>query len=91
MTAKAPQKRKGRTFWSRAEKAGEAMEIGLRLVLGLMFATAFAAGAWWLGSHVWVGAAALLGIAAFPLGFLVGFFWVEVKFLLRLLIGSLFD
>jgi hypothetical protein len=86
-----PPKRKGKTFWKRVEQTGEAMEVSLRLFLGLMFACGLSAVAWWVGSYVWVGLAILVAVLAFPIGFVLGFFWLEVKFLLRLLLGSLFD
>ena len=84
-------KRKGRAFWKRVEQAGEAMEVSLRLFLGLMFACGLSAVAWWVGSHVWVGVAIVVAVLVFPIGFVLGFFWLEVKFLLRLFLGSLFD
>ncbi|MBL9130258.1 MAG: hypothetical protein JNG86_03610 [Verrucomicrobiaceae bacterium] len=79
-------KRKGVSLWTRVEQAGQVMETGVRLALGLLFACLFAAAAWWAGCHVWVGAGFILAVAAFPPGFLVGFFWLEVKFLLHLIL-----
>jgi hypothetical protein len=49
-------KRKGKAFWSRVEKPGEAMELSLRLVHGFLFAIGLSSFAWWLGSLVWVRA-----------------------------------
>jgi len=86
-----PPKRKGKAFWSRVEQTGETMEIGMRCFLGFVFAFVLASVAWWIGSHVWVGVAVVVAILAFPVGFLIGFFWLEVKFLLRLFFGSLLD
>ena len=84
-------KRKGKAFWSRVEDAGETMELGLRLFLGVLFAFLLSGSAWSIGSHVWVGVAIVVALFAFPIGFLVGFFWLEVKFMLRLFFGSLMD
>jgi len=86
-----PPKRKGKAFWSRVEDAGEAMELGVRLLLGFLFAFLLSGGAWWIGSQIWVGVAIVIVLPAFPIGFLVGFFWLEVRFMLHLLIGSLMD
>ena len=81
-------KGKGKAFWSRVEQAGETMAFGLRFFYGLIFSLLFADVGWWIGSHVWVGIALVIGVVAFPLGFLIGFFWLEVKFMIRLLLGS---
>jgi hypothetical protein len=86
-----PPKRKAKAFWSRVEDAGETMEFGMRLFLGFLFAFLLSGIAWWIGSHVWVGVAIVITLLAFPIGFLVGFFWLEVKFMLRLFFGSLID
>jgi hypothetical protein len=81
-----PTKRKGKTFWSRVEEAGEVMALGIRVLHGIFFACLICGLAWWLGSQVWVGIGALLSILASPLGFLIGFFWPEVKLLLRVIL-----
>ncbi|MEZ5300220.1 MAG: hypothetical protein R3F11_06075 [Verrucomicrobiales bacterium] len=82
--ASPPEKPRGKTFWSRVEDAGEAMEIGLRVMLGIFFASLAAGFGWWLGNHIWVGVALVLSMAALLPGFLTGFFWLEVKFALKL-------
>lgn len=86
-----PPKRKGKAFWSRVEQAGEVMEVSMRLFLGFVFAFMLSGFAWWVGSHVWVGVAILVALLAFPVGFLIGFFWLEVKFVVRLLLGLWMD
>jgi hypothetical protein len=80
-----PPKRKGKSFWSRVEQAGETMEMYIRLFLGFLFAFLFSGIAWGIGNYVWVGLAVICVLVAFPIGFLVGFFWLEVKFILRLI------
>jgi hypothetical protein len=52
----APIKRKSKAFWSRVEAAGEAMELGMRLLHGFLFAIGVSGFAWWLGRLVWVRA-----------------------------------
>ncbi len=86
-----PPKRKGKAFWSKVEDAGEAMEYGMRLFLGGLFAVVFSSFAWGLGGQIWVGVGVLCAIVVFPIGFAVGFFWPEVKMLLRLMAGIFFD
>lgn len=83
--------RKGKAFWDRVEQAGKAMEVSLRLVFGFMFACGLSALAWWVGSHVWLALAVLVAVLTFPIGFVPGFFWLEVKSLLHLFFGSLSD
>lgn len=78
--------KKGLSFWSKAEEAGEAMEIGIRCLFGVLFTVFFSAFFYWLGSHAWSGIGIVLGIVSAPFGFIAGFFWMEIKFLLRLLI-----
>lgn len=67
------------------------MELSLRCVLGVLLSAIFAVLAFWLGSKVWTGLGVLLLVPAILIGFFIGFFWVEVKFLLRLLLGSLLE
>ena len=86
-----PPKRKGKAFWSRIEQAGEAMELGMRVFLGFVLAFWLSGFAWWIGSQVWVGVAIVIALLAFPVGFLIGFFWLELRFLLRLFLRSFFD
>lgn len=76
-------KRKGKAFWSRVEDAGETMELGMRLLLGFLFAFLSSASAWWIGSHIWIGVSIVIALLALPFGFLIGFFWLEVKMLLQ--------
>jgi hypothetical protein len=86
-----PPKRKGKSFWSRVEQAGEAMEFGMRLCLGFVFAFLLSGIASWTGSYVWDGVAVAIALLVFPVGFLVGFFWLEVKFLFWLILRSLIE
>jgi hypothetical protein len=79
-----PTKRPGKSFWSRAEDAGDVMEIGMRVIYGVVIACIFASFAWTLGSSLWVGVGVVAAVAALPIGFLVGFFWPEFKFALWL-------
>ncbi len=67
------------------------MELGMRLFLGVMFGLMLSGVAWWIGSLIWVGFAILVSFVTFPVGFVIGFFWLEVKFALRFLIGAMFD
>ena len=86
-----PPKRKVKTFWSRAEQVGESMELGARTLLGLLFAFVFAGLAWQVGSHVWVGLGLIIALITWPIGFVIGFFWLEIKLaaqiILRLWVG----
>lgn len=77
---------KGKSFWSRVEAAGDTMETGMRAFLGILFALFFASTAGGLAGQVWVGLGVIFAIGAFPIGFLIGFFWLEVKFALQLLL-----
>ena len=79
-----PPKRKVKTFWSRVEQVGESMELGARALLGLLFAFVFAGLAWQVGSHVWAGLSFIIALIAWPIGFVIGFFWLEVKFMIQL-------
>lgn len=75
-----------KSFWSRVEARGDTMEMGMRIFLGFFFAIVLSSGAGYLGSEVWVGIGVILAILTFPFAFLIGFFWLEVKFALQLLI-----
>jgi hypothetical protein len=86
-----PPKKRGKAFWSKVEEVGEAMEVGMRFFLGFLFASIFASAAWWLGSQLWVGIGVLLSVLVFPVGFAVGFFWLEVKFFLQLVFRMFID
>jgi hypothetical protein len=81
-----PSKQEGKSYWSKAEEAGDVMEIGLRLFWGGGFAFLFSSLAWTVGSMVWVGVGVTAAGVVIPIGFLVGFFWPEVKFALWLLL-----
>lgn len=83
-----PPKRTGRAYWKRVEDAGETMELAIRLCFGIGFAFLFSSLAWWVGSGVWIGVAAIAAAITFPIGFLIGFFWLEVKYLVRLILGT---
>lgn len=81
-----PPKRKVKTFWSKAEQVGESMEFGARALLGLLFAFVFAGLAWQVGSHVGVGLSLIIALIAWPIGFVIGFFWLEIKLVLQILL-----
>ncbi|WP_050030279.1 hypothetical protein [Verrucomicrobium sp. BvORR034] len=80
------ENRRPKSFWSRVEAAGDTMELGMRAFLGFFFAIVLSSGAGYLGGEVWVGVGVILAILTFPFAFLIGFFWLEVKFALQLLI-----
>ena len=80
-------KRKRQDFWSRLEDARDGVEFGLRAMLGILFGCVFAGAAWGAGSHIWSGVGFIAALSVFPLGFLIGFFWVEVKLLLSMAFG----
>jgi hypothetical protein len=84
------KKPKRRCFWSKVEAAGDGMEFGLRCLFGIFFAVLFCAGAYSIGAYVWSGLGFVLALVATPVGFVVGFFWVEVKFLIGLILGFFF-
>ncbi len=67
------------------------MEVALRAFLGLMFAIGFASFGFWLGSQVHAGIGLIIALILIPIGFLIGFFWVEVKFVMKLILGSMFE
>lgn len=83
---KESRSKKPKSFWSRVEAAGDTMELGMRTFLGFLFALVLSSGAGYLGSEVWVGLGVILAILTFPFAFLIGFFWLEVKFALQLLL-----
>ena len=85
------EKKKRKSFWSKAEAAGQAMEVGMRTLLGLIFTAAFGTFGFWLGSQLHAGVGIIVSLLLLPIGFLLGFFWVEVKFLIRLILGSILD
>ncbi len=91
MMERQPLKPKGKSYWSRVEQAGETMEFGLRCFLGFFLGICFCALSWQLGKELgsFLGFAAAL--IALPIGFVTGFFWLEIKFLLRLIFRAFID
>ncbi len=80
-----------RSFWSKAEEAGDVMEIGGRSLIGLLFSFLFLSIGYWAGAQVWTGLGVMLSIAGIFIGFPIGFFWIEIKFLMKLTLKSIFD
>ena len=78
-------------FWKKVEKTGEAAEWVIRCFLGLLFAFIFASVGYALGSYVWVGLGLLIVLFTAPIGFLVGFFWLEIKLLLQFIFGAFWN
>ncbi|MES2507429.1 MAG: hypothetical protein V4599_12040 [Verrucomicrobiota bacterium] len=81
------EKKPVRSFWSRVDEAGEFMELSVRIIHGILFAFLLGSLGMWAGNHLWLGLGLLLFIAASPVGFVIGFFWLEVRFFLRLLLS----
>lgn len=79
-------KKQPKSFSSRVEAAGEFMDFSVRVMLGFVFAFGISSASMWLGSQIWIGLGLLFFISAFPFGFLLGYFWLEVKFFLSLLV-----
>ena len=88
MTDKKIEKR--RSFWSNVERVAERMEFVTRLILGGVFVVILCPIAYGLGSWIWVGIGWALALGSVPFGFLLGFFWAEVKTLLKLALGIWF-
>ncbi len=88
MTDKKIEKR--RSFGSKVERVADRMEFVTRLILGGVFVTILCPIAYGLGSWIWVGIGWSLSLVSVPFGFLLGFFWVEVKPLLKLALGIWF-
>jgi len=84
------EQKKKKSLGGRIEAVGDTMEFGMRAIFGLVFAGFFAMAGWWLGGHIWVGVSIVFACSAFPVGFLIGFFWMEVKLLLKLFLGGIF-
>ena len=81
------KKRLGKSWSTRVDEAGEFMELSMRLLFGCAFTVLAGILALGLASQLWAGIGLLLCLIFCPLGFLVGFFWLEVKFFLRLLLS----
>lgn len=73
------------TWWDRLEAAGEGVDFLARVFLGVLFALVIATFVMWLGSHIWIGIGMILFLISFPFGFLIGYFWFEIRFVLSLL------
>ncbi len=88
---KEVKKRPAKSWTYRVDEVGEFMELSMRVIHGGVFTVlaGMLAGMLALGlaSHLWAGMGLLLCVILCPLGFLVGFFWLEVKFFLRLLLS----
>lgn len=59
----------------------------MRSLFAVGFASLFAIAAYTIGSAIWVGIGLILALCVIPVGLLIGFFWLEVKFFLRFLIS----
>ena len=61
----------------------EKMEVGLRLLLAVIFACVFAGLGYGIGAVIWTGVGVLLAVAGFPIGAVYGFFCPEINAILR--------
>lgn len=84
---KEVKKRPANSWTSRVDEVGEFMELSMRVIHGGVFTVLAGMLALGLASHLWAGMGLLLCVILCPPGFLVGFFWLEVKFFLRLLLS----
>ena len=69
----------------------EAVELSFRLILAVVFAFFFTITGYGLGSEVWTGLGFFAAVVSFPIGFVIGFFFHEIRFLVRLIFGSFFQ
>lgn len=88
MNSPSPEKNR-KKVWSEVEQVADRVEIGVRLLLGVLFAGVLSVAAWGLGSQLWVGLGIAAVIPALLVGFVAGFFWPEIRFLLRLMLKAL--
>lgn len=73
------------SWWDRIEASAEGVEFLARVFLGVLFASVIASLVMLFGSHIWVGVGMILFLIALPFGFLFGYFWYEIKFVISLL------
>ena len=78
-----------RSFWNDVENTGDSIEFGLRSIVGIMAAVFLAGTAWAIGAYIWVGLSIALSIPAAVVGFIIGFFFVEIRLLFRVLIAMM--
>ncbi len=62
----------------------------MRWALGLTFAILLCAATFKLGSMVHAGVGLIASIVALPIGFALGFFWIEIKVCARLVLQLFF-
>ena len=67
----------------------EKMELGLRLLLAIVFGFVFAGMGYGAGSVIWAGIGIALSLAFFPVGFVYGFFCSEINPIIRSFFRSL--
>jgi len=67
------------------------MEIGFRTILGVLFSTFFASLGYGVGAQIHPALGILIAAMLIPIAFLLGFFWVEVKFWIRLILKALIE
>ena len=65
---------------------GDSIELGVRFLLGILFMLFFGGLGLLIGSEIWVGVGIVLMLILAAIGFLMGFFWNEIKLLISLLI-----
>lgn len=74
-----------KNFWSKVEQAGEGMEIGMRCLIGFIFCVILCPGAFALGNSLHGSLGIIMAFITIPFAFIFGFFWIEIKFAIRLL------
>ncbi len=65
------------------ENIADSMEFGMRLLLAFVFGCVFCGLGYAAGAWIWSGIALLLALIFFPIGFVYGFFAVEINALIR--------
>jgi hypothetical protein len=64
----------------------ECVELGIRFLLGILFMLFLGGLGLAVGTQIWGGIGIILMLTLSPIGFLVGFFWNEIKLLISFLI-----
>ena len=67
------------------ESIAEGVELSMRLLLAFVFAFVFSGLGYGVGAVIWTGIGIILALVFFPLGFVYGFFCVEINFFLRMI------
>ncbi len=75
---------KRESVWSKIEAVGEGVEFGFRLSLAFLFVVLISASAWHVGCKLSPTIGFIVAAAAAPFAFALGYFWVEVKLLIRI-------